>query len=291
MATARYIPLANINITSGSTTVTINSTEPERFGIQRGDLIHVAGRLPLIIESIQSSDPNNPTTYEQITLRHAATYTEVSVECVVVSGNIRASESIQTIEDNNQLWADNFGLFLTWISSQNTQEPLRDVNGDVNNYTTPQGLISAYNSVEKVYALPNTSSTGQWVKLGRWDTSQIGKKLHMRILTSRGYNAITTQQNVTELSLNTSNNSSNNNGFYISGVSWRHGHVDSPSNIKIVQIDVSTYDVYAEFGAHTGSGCFYQVATLQDWTHDGTLLGAGTPPTGLDITINTVAYV
>lgn len=270
MAVTRYITLSDITITSGSTTITINALDQDRLNIVPGDLLHVEGRNPIIIDSIESIDSSSPDTYDKITLRYPAEFTHTNGSCVIVSGQVRATEALQILEDNNTLFRDNFGLFLTWISSSSTTESLRDDTGNINSYTTPQGLQSSINQLYQKYTLPNTTNNILWVKLGTWDTSQSGKKLNIKIYSAYGYNAVSSQQSNAQITLNTSNWASNNSGFYISGMSTRTGNINGVRKFAVVQNTINSYDVYVNLGSYTGDGSFYTIELGHGtWSNDG----------------------
>ena len=110
---------------------------------------------------------------------------------------------------------------------------------------------------------PRTNSinlgTAGWRRLGRWNTAQGGRQLELRINGGVGYNASSGQQGEITINLRTSNNSSSqsatsgSDAFYISGYYHKSGYSSLTGNdIRIVQINNSTYDIYMYVNVYLG---------------------------------------
>mgnify|MGYP003123688356 CR=1 FL=1 len=98
----------------------------------------------------------------------------------------------------------------------------------------------------------NLGSTG-WRRLGRWETGQGGKQLIIHISSGVGYNASLSQQGEITIILRTSNGSSSQtatsgpDAIFMSGYYYQTGYSNlANSNIRVVQVNTSTYDVYME---------------------------------------------
>jgi hypothetical protein len=130
--------------------------------------------------------------------------------------------------------------------------------------------------------------------MGRWSSiAQNGQKLHMTVVAGAGYNAVSSQNQITQLFFKTSNGTSSQAGstgaFFADGFSVRVGEtVNAPSVFRVVQVDANTFDFYASFGAFTGNSFYVLTTASGTWTHSGTLAS----PTGnyIDITPNTLLH-
>jgi hypothetical protein len=138
------------------------------------------------------------------------------------------------------------------------------------------------------FAIANTATTASWVNLGTWSTVNQGTTLYMRIVAHAGFNADTTQSQVTEVYFKTSNASSNVNGFYgdcsVSRNTVLGTCTVAPSTIRVVQNSQTSYTFYGYFGTWTdGSHYTYSTDNKSTWTHSGALSAA---PTGtyIDVT-------
>ena len=110
----------------------------------------------------------------------------------------------------------------------------------------------------------------------------------MTIVSNAGYNASTSQNQVTKLRFKTSNGGSNNGGFYGDGSAYRliplGTNSVSPSIIRVVQTSTTSYKIYGSFSTFTGGGSFYQVSIPDNtsWTNSSTTVST---PTGTYIDI------
>lgn len=164
-------------------------------------------------------------------------------------------------------------------------------------YDTSNKTLKIWNGVSWVeafnmYLLPNTgSSTTNWIKLGTWNCKQNGEKFYLRTVASSGYNADTNQNQVTELYFQTSNDNSNNNGFYgaasaVINVGLGYNKT-APETFKIIQDSKTAYSFYANFGEYTGIGSFYSVDVIPGsvWTHSANIAGNVEPTGNSSITV------
>jgi hypothetical protein len=155
------------------------------------------------------------------------------------------------------------------------------------------------NILGNVYSVPDNASA-TWMFLGTWTTVQNGECLYMRIVGHTGYNAVATQNQVTEFVFITSNNSSFISGstgnYFANGsatVNTRlsggySGVLAAPSSIRIVQVSVTSYQIYIYFnGAFMGRTNYsVQIGPATTWTDSSTLVST---PSGnyIDITPST----
>jgi len=154
----------------------------------------------------------------------------------------------------------------------------RDASGNFN-----AGIVTA---TRGGYTLPDTGASAQWIYLGRWSgMTQAGAKLQIKIVAATGYNASIAQNCLTEIYFKTSNGSSFQAGttgnFFADGQAWRTGpNATTPSTIRVVQTNTTTYDIYGNFAVNSGTNSFYTVSVANgSWTHSGTIV----TPTGNSI--------
>jgi hypothetical protein len=145
------------------------------------------------------------------------------------------------------------------------------------------------------YSLPNTGSVTGWIRLGTFAADQNGRHLTIRITAGTGYNANPAQNAMTVIHFKTSNGSSANalnSSFLADGHWYRVGPANTPSTIRVAQLNANSYEFWGNFANFTGEGgSFYEVAHGgTSWTHSGTNNGA-TPPGGttIDLPSTTVA--
>jgi hypothetical protein len=145
------------------------------------------------------------------------------------------------------------------------------------------------------YSLPNTGGASGWIRLGTFAADQNGRHLTIRITSGTGYNANPATNAMTFIHFKTSNGSSANTlnaSFFADGHWYRVGPANTPSTIRVAQLNVNSYEFWGNFGSFTGEGgSFYEVAHGgTSWTHSGTNNGS-TPPGGttIDLPATTVA--
>jgi hypothetical protein len=124
--------------------------------------------------------------------------------------------------------------------------------------------------------------------LGTWTTVQNGESLYMRLISHAGYNAVAAQNQVTELMFVTSNNSSSIAGstgnYYANGsasVNSRLGtggssspFYQAPVKFRIVQVSVTSYQIYVYYGAaYMGRGNYsVQIGPATVWLDSSTIV-------------------
>jgi hypothetical protein len=157
---------------------------------------------------------------------------------------------------------------------------LQGVQG-VQGATGLQGGTGSFN-------LPDTASTAQWINIGTFTSAstQAGHTLYIRVVGHQGYNATTTQNQVTELYFKMSNNSSSQAGvggnFFGDGLAFRNislgTNTQVPLKFRIVQNSNSSYTIYGYFGNFTSNSTYsIQVTTAGTWTNSSTLAGTSDP--------------
>lgn len=117
----------------------------------------------------------------------------------------------------------------------------------------------------QMYSLPNTAGSSQWVKLGTYNASQQGYDIDVKIVSSQGYNAIISQDQITYVQFKSSNaNSVDGNGF--AGDSWWYQigpNTGAPSQVVWVAnapgVSATAFTLFAYFGIFTGSDSYYVV--------------------------------
>jgi len=126
-------------------------------------------------------------------------------------------------------------------------------------------VAAAQTMTPMVYSLPNTGGSAQWVAIGTFNANQQGYDINVQIVSSNGYNAAISQDQVTYVQFKSSNaNSVNATGF--AGDSWWYQtgpNVSAPSQVVWVAnasgISATAFTLYAYFGMFTGSDSYYVV--------------------------------
>lgn len=172
----------------------------------------------------------------------------------------------------------------------------------VSTLTVAGNLTVTGNILGSVFSSPDSSAV-TWMFLGTWTTTQTGESLYMRIVGHTGYNAVAVQNQVTELVFVTSNNSSNIAGstgnYFANGSATMNSRLSggynasfsptAPSSIRIVQVSVTSYQIYIYFaGSFMGrSNYSVQIGPATSWTDSSTVVSA---PSGNYITITPSVY-
>lgn len=129
------------------------------------------------------------------------------------------------------------------------------------------------------YNLGNTNNNYTWFKLGNLGLPQGGADAEMRIISGNGFNASRTQQGEAVIRFRTSNGSSQDNGFFGSGSFYNTGRTKIVSNVRIIQVSQSSWDIYAVLPSYTGYGSVLNLTSIQGtWT---TSFVQATPPENL----------
>jgi hypothetical protein len=135
-------------------------------------------------------------------------------------------------------------------------------------------LLSRVCAAQQIYSIPNTAATAQWVKLGTFNAVEQGQDVEVQLVSSNGYNALYSQDQISYIHFKTSNGSSvDGNGF--GGDSWWYTtgpSTSAPSAIKWVANTANgpvLFTLYAYFGPYTGTDSFYAVSNPvgTNWTN------------------------
>ena len=156
----------------------------------------------------------------------------------------------------------------------------------ISSHTVSGNLTITGNILGNVYPSPD-SSVATWMFLGTWTTVQNGECLYMRLLSHAGYNAVAIQNQVTELMFTTANGSSfvagSTGNFYANGlasVNSRLGTGGSPTTyqapvkFRIVQVSLTSYEIYVYYGAAYMGRANYsvQIGPATSWTDSSTVV-------------------
>lgn len=129
------------------------------------------------------------------------------------------------------------------------------------------------------FTMPNVGGAGSWIRLGTFTATQAGQHVHIKVVTSVGYNADPLQQSEIHIHFKTSNGSSvNANGFAGDVTFYVTNANGSAYNVKVVGNaaggSATSYDIFFfQAGAFNGDGSFYTVELGQatsTWTNIGT---------------------
>ena len=142
-------------------------------------------------------------------------------------------------------------------------------------------------AVPKTFNIANTGgNSNRYIKFGTLsNTSQDGRSLKITVHSNAGYNAADSQNQETIIRFKTSNNNSNQSGFYGDCQKYDFGNnVAAPSTVLVKQVSTTEFEFYGLFSNFTGASSFYTVEHRHGtWTHDGTDIGT-TAPTGTVLT-------
>ncbi|RWU09936.1 hypothetical protein [Pedobacter chitinilyticus] len=124
-------------------------------------------------------------------------------------------------------------------------------------------ITISINAKSQLTNLGNTGTQLGWYRIGTLTLPQQGSNAEISISSGAGYNAVYQQNGQSKIYFRTSNGSSNNNGFYGSGVFYNVGQSKIVSEVKIVQKSTNVWDVYCLLTNYTGeySFVFFQSAT------------------------------
>lgn len=136
-------------------------------------------------------------------------------------------------------------------------------------------VSSQFCAAQQIYSIPNTAASAQWVKVGSFNAIEQGQDVFIQLVSSNGYNASNSQDQVSYIHFKTSNGGSvDGNGF--AGDSWWYTtgpNTAAPSTIKWVANAAgnaaTSFTLYAYFGAFTGTDSFYILSNSpgNSWTN------------------------
>ncbi len=128
-----------------------------------------------------------------------------------------------------------------------------------------------------MFTLGNSVDKATWYKLGTLTLDQQGRDATIRICGGSCYNAGIDQNAETIIHFRTSNGTSNNNGFYGAASFCNTGRGTIIKALRIVQINLFTWEFYANLGMYTGDGAILLCESAQgSWTKDFQIVN--TPP-------------
>ncbi len=130
---------------------------------------------------------------------------------------------------------------------------------------------------QNTYILGNSAESNSWFKLGVLSLDQQGRDAIIRISGGIGYNASIDQNSETLIHFRTSNGDSNDNGFYGAASFYRTGRGVLINAVRIVQINLNTWEFYANMNWFSGEGAILVCETAQgNWVKD--FQKVGNPP-------------
>jgi hypothetical protein len=191
---------------------------------------------------------------------------------------------------NNQVKAGQSYMVIEEITTSFALNTISTISA-TGNVSVGGNLTVTGNILGNVYSGPDNPSA-TWVFLGTWTTVQNGECLYMRLLSHNGYNAVATQNQVTELMFVTANGTGG--PFYANGLATVNSRLgtggsgpsyQSPIKFRIVQVSLTSYQFYVEYGgAYMGRANYsVQIGPATSWANSSALASA---PSGtyLDIT-------
>lgn len=225
-------------------------------------------------------------------------------------GSVTISDTAPSGVGTGSLWlnSNNMGLYVNYYDTDGAQWVATSTPGPVitasyaasasaavTSQTSTNAITASYViNTTVAYAIPDTFFTPQWILLGTWTTTQDGQTLRMNISAHSGYNALNTQLQATDLYIATSNGISTSSlavggAFYATGLASIDPRLGTstfaPSLIRVVQVSVNSYQVYAYFGSFSNKSHYtVSVTPGTTWTNAGILPGTTPGGTYLDIT-------
>jgi hypothetical protein len=209
-------------------------------------------------------------TAEAVIQTNATTQVALKVTFSGSNNQVKAGQSYMVIEE------------ITTSFSLNTLSTMSTTG----NVSIGGNLTVSGNIIGNVYSSPD-SAVSTFMFLGTWTTVQNGECLYMRLISHAGYNAVANQNQVTELMFATANGSSYVSGstgnYYANGsasVNSRLGTGGSPTTyqapikFRIVQVSVTSYQIYVYYGANYMGRANYsvQIGPATTWTDSSTVV-------------------
>ncbi len=111
----------------------------------------------------------------------------------------------------------------------------------------------------------NLGDTGPfygWFRLGILTLPQQGTDAAIDIVSGGGYNAILNQNGETHIHFRTSNNFDSANGFYAAGSFYNTGRTKLISAIRVIQINISTWEFYAIMPPFSGQAALLSLSSV-----------------------------
>ena len=142
------------------------------------------------------------------------------------------------------------------------------------------GTLRARNA-NYTFTLPNAGGASNWIFLGTFTAPQTGHHVHIKVVTSTGYNADITQQSEIHIHFKTSNGISvDGNGFAGDATFYvTNANAGPPFVVKVrgnaAGVSATSYDVFLQQSAFNGDGSFYTVELgnqfTSSWTNSSTI--------------------
>ncbi|MBN8838554.1 MAG: hypothetical protein J0I09_14935 [Sphingobacteriia bacterium] len=137
-------------------------------------------------------------------------------------------------------------------------------------------------NAQTVYNLGNTASDYDWFKLGTLSLGQQGYDAVIRISAGGGYNANFGQNGEGSIHFRTSNFVSNDGGFYAAGSFYNTGRTKIINGVRVIQINQSTWDFYANLPPYTGEAAnLFLESAAGTWTKSFGHYGSTPPVSGI----------
>jgi hypothetical protein len=159
-----------------------------------------------------------------------------------------------------------------------------------------------FQAVTPSWSLGDSASAAYFL-LGTWNTGQAGNSLYMRLIAHVGYNAVATENQVTELMFSTSNGGAYTSGssgnFYGNGLASVNSRLGTggtsptykaPQSFRIIQASSTQYQIYCYFAAAymRNSNYSIQITAGDTWVDGGG--STVSTPSGNYITITPTAF-
>ncbi len=131
------------------------------------------------------------------------------------------------------------------------------------------------------FTLGNSYAIPGWYKIGRLSLDQQGRDAIIRISGGYGYNASISQNSEGTIHFRTSNAYASNNGFYASGSYYNIGRNKILNSVRVIQIDLATWDFYANLPGFTGEAATLFIESAEGtWAKDFAYVNAA-PSSGV----------
>ncbi|RZJ76951.1 MAG: hypothetical protein EOO45_00270 [Flavobacterium sp.] len=111
-------------------------------------------------------------------------------------------------------------------------------------------------------SLGNSGGYYGWLCLGTLNLQQQGADAYIDIVSGNGYNAGLDQNGECHIHLRTSNGINSSNGVYAAGSFYNTGRTSIVSFIRVVQINSSTWELYAVLPSFTGQEAIFSLRSV-----------------------------
>jgi len=175
---------------------------------------------------------------------------------------------------------------------------LANTTGTFNGALTVANDFAARNA-NYTFTLPNVLATASWIKLGTFTASQDGRHIFIKVVTSHGYNATTTQQGEVYIHFKTSNGVSVDANGFAGEATFYITNSTTDYDVKVVSnaagVSATSFDIYFyQSGSYNGAGSFYTVELGDQynctWTNSSTT-SADPGAASSSITVGTQRFI